>query len=93
MSAALYLKDPATAQNYEIEPGSVAPRGSHDGLECRWQDIPSRYGETVSLMVRALDPDAGRAAELYRAVIARVREIYGDDGFFTQFELRSPTFL
>ncbi len=73
------MKDPATAQRYEIAPGSVAPRGSHDGLECRWQDIPSRYGETVSLMVRALDPDAGRAAELYREVIAKVREIYGDD--------------
>ncbi len=72
-------EDPATAQRYEIRPGSVAPRGSHDGLECRWQDIPSRYGETVSLMVRALDPDAGRAAEMYREVIAKVREIYGDD--------------
>jgi len=73
------IKDPATARQYEIEPGSVNPRGSHDGLECRWQDIPSRYGETVSLMVRALDPDADRAAALYRDVIARVREIYGDD--------------
>jgi len=73
------MKDPATAQRYEIRPGTVAPRGSHDGLECRWQDIPSRYGETVSLMVRALDPDGGRAAELYREVIAKVREIYGDD--------------
>jgi len=73
------IKDPATARQYEIEPGSVDPRGSHDGLECRWQDIPSRYGETVSLMVRALDPDADRAAALYRDVIARVREIYGDD--------------
>jgi hypothetical protein len=73
------IKDPATARGYEIEPGSVVPRGSHDGLECRWQDIPSRHGETVSLMVRALDPDAGRASELYREVIAKVREIYGDD--------------
>jgi len=73
------IKDPATARLYEIAPGSVSPRGSHDGLECRWQDIPSRYGETVSLMVRALDPDAGRAADLYREVIAKVREIYGDD--------------
>ena len=73
------IKDPATARRYEITPGSVAPRGSHDGLECRWQDIPSRYGETVSLMVRALDADAERAAGVYRQVIAKVREIYGDD--------------
>jgi len=73
------IKDAATSRQYVIEPGSVAPRGSHEGFECRWQDIPSRHGETVSLMVRTLDPDAGRAAALYREVIAKVREIYGSD--------------
>jgi hypothetical protein len=73
------IKDPATAPRHEIAPGSVIARGSHDGLECRWQDIPSRHGETVSLMVRALDRDPERAAALYRDVIAKVREVYGDD--------------
>jgi hypothetical protein len=73
------IKDAVTARQYEITPGSVVPRGSHDGLECRWQDIPSRHGETVSLMVRALDRDPERAAVIYREVIAKVREIYGDD--------------
>ena len=73
------IKDAATSARYEITPGSVEPRGSHDGLECRWQDIPSRHGETVSLMVRALDRDPERAAALYRDVIAKVREVYGDD--------------
>ena len=74
-----YMKDPATAPLCEVKPGSVAPRGSLEGLECRWQDIPSRHGETVSLMVRALDGDPARAAALYRDVIARVREVYGGD--------------
>lgn len=73
------MKDPATAHLYEIAAGSVAPRGSLEGFECRWQDIPSRHGETVSLMVRALDADAGRAGGLYGEVIAKVREIYGGD--------------
>ena len=73
------IKDLAMSQPYLIEPGSVVPRGSHDGLECRWQDIPSRHGETVCLMVRALDPDAGRAAALYGEVISAVRELYGGD--------------
>jgi len=74
-----YMKDPATAPLCEVKPGSIAPRGSLEGLECRWQDIPSRHGETVSLMVRALSDDAQKAAALYRDVIARVREIYGTD--------------
>jgi hypothetical protein len=72
-----YMKDPATAPLCEVQPGSVAPRGSLDGLECRWQDIPSRHGETVSLMVRALK--AENVADLYRDVIAKVHEIYGTD--------------
>jgi hypothetical protein len=77
------MKDPATAPLCEVTAGSVAPRGSLDGLECRWQDIPSRHGETVSLMVRALGPQdaAGqaRAAALYQEIVAKVREIYGPD--------------
>jgi hypothetical protein len=74
-----YMKEPATAPLCEVKRGSVVPRGSLEGLECRWQDIPSRHGETVSLMVRALAPDPGQAAVLYREVIAKVHEVYGTD--------------
>src|SRR5688572_31161254 len=74
-----YMKDPATAPLCEVKPGSIAPRGSLEGLECRWQDIPSRRGETVSLMVRALDAEPARAAAVYGEVIAKVREVYGSD--------------
>lgn len=73
------MKDPATAPLCEVKAGSVAARGSLEGLECRWQDIPSPHGETVSLMVRVLAPDAGRAATLYHEVIDKVHEIYGTD--------------
>jgi len=72
-----YMKDPATAALCEVKPGSVAPRGSLEGLECRWQDIPSRHGETVSLLVRATGSE--NAASVCRDVIAKVREIYGTD--------------
>jgi hypothetical protein len=78
-----YMKDPATAPLCEVKPGSVAPRGSLEGLECRWQDIPSLHGETVSLIVRALvvenPAEPGAAAAVYREVIAKVQEIYGND--------------
>lgn len=78
-----YMKDPATSALCEVKAGSVAPRGSLEGLECRWQDVPSRHGETVSLMVRAIGPenavDAAKTAQLYREVITKVQEIYGSD--------------
>jgi hypothetical protein len=74
-----YMKDPATAPLCEVKPGSVAARGSLEGLECRWQDIPSRHGETVSVMVRALTTEPDKAATLYRDVLAKVHEVYGSD--------------
>ena len=74
-----YMKDPATAPLCAVEPGRIEARGSFDGLECRWQDIPSRYGETLSVMVRALGRNAQEADRIYRELIAKVREIYGAD--------------
>lgn len=73
------VKDPKTGARYLIAPGSVEPEGSFDGFECRWQDIPSRHGETVSLMVLALHHDSQEAAAVYRRVIQKVHEIYGDE--------------
>ncbi len=70
------LKDPRPDNQYLV-PASVAPRGSMDGLECRWQDVPSRHSETVSLIVRSLSPDPAVAGALYRLVIAKVGEVYG----------------
>ena len=74
-----YMKDARTAPLCEVKPGSIAARGSLEGLECRWQDIRSRHGETVSLMVRALAADTWEATALYRELIAKVHEIYGTD--------------
>lgn len=73
------MKDPASAAGCAVRSGSVRAKGSFDGLECRWQDIPSPRGETVSLMVRASSPDPAQAGAVYRDAIAKVRETYGDD--------------
>lgn len=74
-----YMKDPATAPLCSVQVGSVQAQGNFDGLECRWQDIPSRHGETLSVMVRALGKDEEAGALVYRALIAKVREVYGSD--------------
>lgn len=48
------------------------------GLECRWQDIPSPRGHTVSLIVAAL-PGGGSTNEyLYGEVLETLSRIYGD---------------
>jgi hypothetical protein len=73
------MKDPAFAEDCAVKPGSIAAKGSFDGLECRWQDIPSPRGETVSLMVRAMSRDPREAAAVYGELITQVRDVYGDD--------------
>ena len=70
------LKDPRPDNIYLI-PESVEPRGSMEGFECRWQDVPSRHGETVSLIVRSLSADPVLTGALYRLVMAKVADIYG----------------
>lgn len=70
------IKDPATAAKFAVTPGSTVPRGNFEGLECRWQDIPSPRGETVSVMVKVLAADG---AALYRELLAKVREVYGSE--------------
>lgn len=73
------MKDPVAGAQYAVNAASSAPRGSLEGLECRWQDIPSRHGETVSLMVRAVTPDPRAASALYGELIAKVQEFYGSE--------------
>jgi len=86
------IKDPATAAEFMIASGSVVPRGNLDGFECRWRDIPSRHGETVSLMARALDPDPRRAREIYGTLVAIVRDIYGSDDVCHPLSVRDLAF-
>lgn len=50
---------------------------SFDGLECRWDEVPSPSEETVSLIVRAAG-EVVSALDTYRWVMERIREIYGD---------------
>ena len=73
------MKDPATAALYAVDSRQATGRVEFDGLECRWRDIPSRHGETVSLMVKVLAADPEGAARTYRDLVEKVREVYGGD--------------
>lgn len=71
------IKDPRPDNDTLIAPGSVEPRGSLEGFECRWQDVPSRHGETVSLIVRAVGGDEEHAGAIYRELLETVHRVYG----------------
>jgi len=71
------IKNPVSAQlyNYSNTTGNV--KADFSGLECRWQDIPSKHGETVSLIVRVLPSNSDISNSLYQEIIEKIQSIYG----------------
>ena len=72
------IKQAAGAARYAI-PAAASSAADLSGLECRWQDVPSPHGETVSLLVQALGSSDEEKAAVYRAVIGQIDAIYGPD--------------
>lgn len=70
------VKDPRADNPYRLDEKG-AQSADFSGLECRWENIPSRYGETVAYIFRALG-DERRRINVYRTLMAKIEEIYGD---------------
>jgi hypothetical protein len=72
------IKQPKTASlyNYHANP-RFDIEVDFSGLECRWEDIPSKNIETVTLIVKAMSEDNEINNRLYRDVIKKIHSIYG----------------
>jgi len=64
---------------YQIKNNHPLTEADFSGLECRWQDIPSSKGEIVSLLVMATASKITEANYIYRQVLEKITEIYGED--------------
>ena len=62
---------------YQLEVQSDTPDADLSGLECRWQSIPSQYGQTISLIVSAMLSGSKPMDQVYRDVVQQIQEIYG----------------
>ena len=73
------IKDPETSVLYETQSDS-AHKEDHalfEGLECRWEPIVSKKGETLHLMVLAQGGNDLENSETYSKFIEKIRKIYG----------------
>ena len=68
------VKDPATAERYASHAEPTDDDDPYAGLECRWQDVKSPRGETVSLLVAAVGEGQGAT---YREVLDVIEDVYG----------------
>jgi hypothetical protein len=69
------VKDPATADRYASRATPTDAEDPYAGLECRWRDVRSPSGETVSLLVEAVDADPQAT---YREVLRVLEDAYGE---------------
>ena len=70
------LKDAENGKPFRLETGRAS--ADFSGLECRWNNIPSRQGQSVALLVRAVNSNELLAAQVYRQVLDKIEHIYGD---------------
>ena len=73
------IKDDATDTPYRLSSDAADPEGEFTGLECRWDSVPSRHGETISLIVKVNAASDDEAARINNEIIRKVHEIYGDE--------------
>jgi len=71
------LKDVEKGDRYRLEYGE--PSADFSGLECRWLNIPSRQGESISLLVRTQSSTEHQNAEIYGKVLDKIQQIYGSE--------------
>lgn len=73
------IKDPAAGNIYSIKNNGVSPTVDFSGLECRWQDIPSKYGEIVTLLVMVRADFGQQSHQFYRNILKKIQYIYGKE--------------
>lgn len=72
------IKSTAVDNPYLIEGRHELDNSIFSGFECRWNEIPSPCDENISLIIKVLGSDSGRANAIYRTITEEIREIYGE---------------
>ncbi|MEG4025269.1 DUF3095 domain-containing protein [Microcoleus sp. S13C4] len=73
------IKDPAAGNIYSIKNNGSSETADFSGLECRWQDIPSKYGEIVTLLVMVHSDWTQQNHQRYRKILEKIESIYGKE--------------
>ncbi len=61
---------------WDAENSSQSPNLS--GLECRWQEVPSPQGQTLSAIVQAIPKARVSEDAIYRSVLEEIQRLYGE---------------
>ncbi len=56
---------------------NISAFADFSGFECRWKDVPSLHGETISLLVLAIEENPETNNAVYMDVFDEIQAIYG----------------
>lgn len=62
---------------YCFDTSTASPNADFSGFECRWKDVPSPYGETVSLLVMATCSSIDETNAVYLEALDEIQKQYG----------------
>lgn len=71
------VKDTRSDNQFLITDQKIANETIFKGFECRWNEIPSPYEETIALLVRVLGDNVSERNRVYQKVFSQITEIYG----------------
>ncbi len=70
-------EDIVKSREYSEKPVTNKNDPSLDGLSCRWQPLPAKNGQIVSLLIAS--QVSSKAAHVYAEVISKLNDIFGGD--------------
>jgi hypothetical protein len=66
---------------YHLDEESIESKADFKGFECRWDEIPSSYEETVAIIVQVIDEDKVSRKVTYDGIFKKIIKIYGDEKY------------
>lgn len=73
------VKNPVLENVYHLDENRIKPEADFKGFECRWNEIPSSYDETVSIIIQVIEEDTERRKSTYDEIFQNIIRIYGDE--------------
>lgn len=71
------VKTPGAPLVQQVWPDAGPAEASFEGFECRWQNVPSFADHKLALIVVATTVDGTENLAVYRAVLGKIRDIFG----------------
>lgn len=103
------IKDDSTDTPFRIADTDETLNADYSGLECRWDNVPSKHGEIISLIVKANADTLEQESHIYNEILDKIKSIYGDeetsrpvyeagmkttlDGNKLQYEIKTRTYF